>query len=137
MDKAYETQVEVTLKQASVGGLVLFYNEKAFAGISSDGKQFTIYENAVKQINKPNRFGNHFFVKIINTNNKCHMLAGKDNHTWDTLFSDLDVSEMHHNKYLGFFALRPGLMAAGNGSVQNNNFIYKSRNDIEKNGDTS
>ncbi len=136
-DKTYETQVEVKLKQGSIGGLVLFYNEKAFAGISSNGKQFTIYENADKQITRPNHFGNHFLLKIINSNNKCDILAGRLDHKWDTLFTNLDVSEMHHNKYLGFFALRIGLMAAGNADVKYNNFIYNSPNDTARNGDTS
>jgi len=124
-DKSYETQVEVTLNEGSTGGLLLFYSEKAFAGISCDGKQFTIYENAEKQTSRPNNFGNHFFLKIRNTRNLCDILVSKDNQNWDTLQSGLDVSEMHHNKYLGFFALRIGLMAAGKSEVKFNDFRYK------------
>lgn len=126
-DKSYETQVEVTLNKGSIGGLLLFYNEKAFAGISSDGKQFTVYENAEKQTSQPNNFGNHFFLKIVNTHNRCDILASKDNQNWNVLQTGVDVSEMHHNKFLGFFALRVGLMAAGKTEVKFNDFRYKPR----------
>ena len=33
---------------------------------------------------------------------------------------------MHHNTYGGFFALRPGLMAAGDGEVKFRDFTYRS-----------
>lgn|GEM_PF-227813 len=124
-DKNYEIQVEVTIKKGGVGGLLLLYNEKAFAGVSSDGKQFNVYQNANKQITKPNKFGNNFFLKIVNTKNSCDILVSKNKQNWDTIFTGLDVSEMHHNKYHGFYALRPGLMAAGKGTVKFNDFIYK------------
>ncbi len=124
-DKNYGIQVEVTVGKGAIGGLLLFYSEKAFAGISSDGKQFTIYENAGKQVTKPNTLGNHFFLKIVNTKNSCDIQVSKNKKTWETLSNGLDVSEMHHNKYKGFFALRPGLLAAGNGTVKFNDFVYE------------
>lgn len=127
-NKNYEIQVEVTVGKGAKGGLVLFYSDKAFAGVSSDGKQFTIYVNADRQVSKVNAFGKHFFLKIVNTKNSCDILVSKNKLNWETLYSGLDVSEMHHNKYLGFFALRPGLMAAGSGYVKFNDFVYKPQN---------
>lgn len=124
-NKSYETQVEVTLGKGSIGGLVLFDNEKSFAGIGSDGRQFTIYENAIKQTRKPNKFGNHFFLKIVNTRNVCDILVGQDSQKWDTIYSNLNVAEMNRNKSNDFIALRPGLMAAGKSAVKFNDFVYK------------
>lgn len=124
-DKSYETSIEVTLTNGSIGGLLLFYNEKAFAGISSDGKQFTIYENADKQISRSNKFGNHFFLKIINSHNDCDILASDNKQNWDTIYTNIDVSGMHHNTYKGFYALRIGLMAGGNSEVKFNDFVYQ------------
>lgn len=37
-DKNYETQVEVNTGNGNTAGLILYYNEKAYAGITSDGK---------------------------------------------------------------------------------------------------
>jgi beta-xylosidase len=123
-DNSYEVEVEVTLDKGSIGGLLLFYSEKAFAGINSDGAQFTVYENADQSVQHPNPFGNHFFVKIINKQNTCDLLASSDGQKWVTIQSGVDVLQMHHNKYKGFFALRPGLMAAGTAGVKFNQFIY-------------
>ncbi len=125
-DASYEAQVEVTVNEGSVGGLILFYSEKAFAGISSDGKQFTVYEDANHSSQHPNRFGNHLFLKIVNAQNICALLASADGKTWETIQPGVDVSKMHHNTFGGFFALRPGLIAAGSGEVKFNSFIYHS-----------
>jgi len=122
---SYETRVEITLQDGSVGGLILFYSEKAFTGISSGGGQFTIYENTGESSQSPNRFGNHFFLKIINRQNSCDMAASADGKNWTTIQSGVDVSQMHHNKLKGFFALRIGLMAAGSAEVKFNNFAYR------------
>ena len=45
-DKNYETQVEVNVGKGNTAGLLLYYSEKAYAGVVSDGKNFTIYRNA-------------------------------------------------------------------------------------------
>lgn len=127
-DKSYELQAEITLEKGSVGGLLLFYNENAFAGIYSDGNQFTICENAEKQLTIPNKIGSHFFIRIINNRNMCDMLVSKDKRNWETVYTRLDVSAMHHNNYGGFLALRPCLMAAGNADVKFNDFVYKPLN---------
>ncbi len=124
-DHSYEIQAEVTLGEGSIGGLILFYNDKAFAGISSDGKQFTIYEDPSHESQHPNTFGDHFFLKITNRHNLCAVQASSDGKTWTTIQADIDVSQMHHNKFKGFFALRPGVMAAGGGEVKFKQFQYQ------------
>jgi beta-xylosidase len=124
-DRSYETEVEITLGKGSVGGLLLFYSEKAFAGISSDGRRFFIYKNARETTQQTNQIGNHFFLKVVNRKNNCDFLASSDGRKWLTIESNVDVSEMHHNRFKGFFALRPGLMAAGNGEVKFNQFQYR------------
>ena len=124
-DHSYEIQAELTLAKGSIGGLILFYNEKAFAGISSDGKQFTIYKSATDAIPRPGTFGDHFFLKITNRQNRCDLQASGDGKSWTTLQTGVDVSQMHHNNFKGFFALRPALMAAGDGEVRFEHFQYR------------
>lgn len=123
-DRSYEMRAGVTLGTGSVGGLLVFYNEKAFAGITSDGKTLTVYKNAAESVAKPNPFGPHLFLKIINRNNVCEMLASGDGKSWTTLQNGVDVSGMHHNTFKGFLALRPGLMAAGEGETKFEHFQY-------------
>jgi beta-xylosidase len=123
-DHVYEIQAEIKVEQGTSGGIILFYSDRAFAGIVSDGKHFTIYKNTEKSVQYPNRFGKNFFVKIINKANFCDLLISSDGKKWKKILSNLDVSYMHHNKYRGFFALRPGLVSIGSGTVQIDNFKY-------------
>ena len=125
-DDAYEVQVEVTVPAGGSGGLILFYNETAFAGLTSDGKEFTLYHDAARVAREPNPFGGHFFLKIINRLNRCVFLAGADGKTWVGLLSDVDVSGLQHKNFTGFLTLRPGLMAAGGGKVRFDRFVYKN-----------
>ena len=62
-DKCNETQVDVQVGKGNKAGLVLFYNEKAFAGVVSDGKNFTVYRNAEQTETIPNKIGRNFKVK--------------------------------------------------------------------------
>ena len=132
VDKTYETQVEIEIDGENKAGLLLFYNEQAYAGIVSDGKQFTVYSDALNQTKQPNLFGKHFFLKIINQGNTCTFLASGDNHVWQTLASGIDVSAMHHNNYQGFYALRIGLLSAGKGWAQFDDFRYRNAVPQEK-----
>lgn len=123
-DRTYEIQTEVYLKDGGAGGLVLFYRESVFAGITSDGGTFTIYKNADEKEEIPNELGKHFFLKIINSRNSCKIQISGDSKEWKTIRDNLDVSHMHHNNYRGFYALRAGLVAIGDTNVYFSDFQY-------------
>jgi predicted GH43/DUF377 family glycosyl hydrolase len=131
-DKAYETQVAFTLDKGNSAGLALFYNEKAFAGIVADNKNFTLYLNANDKMLIPNPFGKSGILKIINRGNRCTFLASGDNRTWTTLADNVDVSSLHHNNYNGFYALRPALLSAGKGAAHFKDFSCKNAIPTEK-----
>ncbi len=125
-DKNYETQVEINTGNGNRAGLILFYNEKAYAGVVSDGKKFIVYQNANKQFELPNELGNRFIAKIHNQGNNLRIMVSKDSKEWITLAENVDVSQMHHNNYHGFYALRIGLLSAGKGSAGFSKFRYKN-----------
>lgn len=124
-DKSYETQVEVNVGNGNIGGLMLYYNEKAYSGIVSDGKTFTVYKNAESLSEHPNHIGKTFIAKIQNQGNRIWIMVSKDGNEWTTLAENIDVSQMHHNNYNGFYALRIGLLSAGNGSAGFKKFVYE------------
>lgn len=123
-DKSYQIETQVDLMNSGTGGLVLYYNEKAFAGIVSDGKQFIVYKNANEQEKVPNTFGKHFFVRIINEKHNCTLQVSRDGTLWETIKKDIDVSGFHHNNYRGFYSLKAGLIATGDATVAFNDFRY-------------
>ena len=131
-DKNYETQVEINIGNGNTGGLVLFYNENAYAGVVSDGKKFIVYQNASKQLELPNELGKRFIAKIHNQGNNLRIMVSKDSKEWITLAENVDVSQMHHNNYHGFYALRIGLLSAGKGRAGYKQIRYKNAVPQEK-----
>ena len=131
-DKNYETQVEIRTGNGNVAGLILYYNEKAYAGVVSDGKRFYIYRNAEHKTELPNRIGKHFFARLHNCGNRLSVEVSKDGEEWTVLASDMDVSSLHHNNYGGFYALRVGLFSAGKGSSGFSRFRYRNAVPREK-----
>ena len=131
-DKNYETQVEINIGNGNTGGLVLFYNENAYAGVVSDGKKFIVYQNASKQLELPNELGKRFIAKIHNQGNNLRIMVSKDSKEWITLAENVDVSQMHHNNYHGFYALRIGLLSAGKGRAGFKQFRYQNAVPQEK-----
>ncbi len=128
-DAAYDIQVEVALPAGdrAGGGLVLFYNEKAFAGIVADRRGLTLHHDAARSERRPWPVGDRVFLKISQRGDRCSFFISPDGALWTGLLSDVDVSGMHHNAFKGFFALRPGLVATGSGQVGFDTFRYQAR----------
>lgn len=125
-DKNYEAQVEIKVGKNNLAGLILFYDEKAYAGFVSDGTKCTIYQNAGKKVEFPNNLGNHFFVRLHSQGNYVSIMVSKDDKKWVSLAENIDVSMLHHNNYGGFCSLRIGLLSAGEGSAGFDNFSYRT-----------
>ncbi len=125
-DHHYEVQVEVDQHEGGAGGLILYYRESVFAGITADESTFTVHKNASESESFENKLGRNFRLKIINQKDLCTVQVSKDGKQWETLVDHLDVSGMHHNNHRGFYALRAGLVAIGGGAVRFDNFRYQS-----------
>lgn len=125
-DKNYETQVEITVGSGNTAGLILYYNEKAYAGLTSDGRKFTVYRDGNTSVQQPNTLGKSFIARIQNQGNTVRISVSKDGQEWTTMAEDIDVSELHHNNYKGFYALRIGLLSAGKGSATFKQFRYRN-----------
>lgn len=124
-DKSYETQVEINVGKENIAGLMLYYNERAYAGVISDGKQFTVYRDADTVSEQPNKIGEKFIARLLNQGNKVDIMVSKNGKEWTTLADNIDVSQLHHNNYNGFYALRIGLLAAGKDNAGFRQFRYQ------------
>ena len=118
IDNNYVFEADVTVSNKnSNAGLLLFYSEKAFAGISSDGKTFTIYQDAENSITVPNTIGRRFHVRLENRCDLLNIYVSKDGNQWQTLSEGINISDFHHNKYGEFLSLRPALYVSGDGKA--------------------
>lgn len=121
----YAIQSEVVVGKGNKAGVVLFYNEKAYAGLVSDGKKFYLYEKAGEGVSLDAPQGvkaGRFYVRLENHSNSVDIMLSADGKNWKMAKEGLDVSGMHHNNYHGFFALRPGLCSAGKGVARFSKF---------------
>ncbi|MCW3787924.1 family 43 glycosylhydrolase [Plebeiibacterium sediminum] len=124
-DHAYTAQVELEVEGDAVGGMVLFYNERAFSGILADkenvlanlrGWQFATESNVLKR---------YVFLRLKNINNTVDMYYSLDGEQWNKIENSFEASAYHHNVLSGFMSLRIGLCAMGKGNVTFKNFEYK------------
>lgn len=60
------------------------------------------------------------------------VMVSKDGKEWNTLAENIDVSQLHHNNYKGFYALRIGLLSAGKGNAGFRKFRYRNAIPEEK-----
>lgn len=125
-DKCYTVETEVELGRNANAGLLVYYNDKAYAGITSDGKDFFLYSSPESKKVIKNEIGTHFFVRLCNRGNNLSISVSKDGIIWTNMASDIDVNEFHHNNYKGFYALRPALTISGKGEAIFHDFKYVS-----------
>ena len=85
-----------------------------------------MHKDAETSFELPHQFGKRFFLKILNRGNSCTFSASKDGQNWTVLAENMDVSELHHNNYKGFYALRIALVSTGKGKAAFKNFKYKN-----------
>lgn len=123
-DHSYTAQVELEIEGDATGGLVLFYNEKAYSGILSDGEnilanlrgwQFPTEKKVIKK---------HVFLRLKNINNTVDMFYSIDGENWVKIENSVEVAGYHHNVLSGFLGLRIGLCSVGTGVVKFKNFVY-------------
>lgn len=123
--RTYETSVGIQVGRNSQGGMLLYYNEQAYAGVMADRKNIYVYTGAGQPQVYPNTLGSHFTVRLSNRADRLTVEMSNDHTTWHALAKGIDVSHMHHNRYKGFFALRIALASAGRGKVNFTQFRYQ------------
>lgn len=123
--RAYTTETEITIGENSTSGLLLYYSDKAFAGICADNNNLFIYSSPSDIKTIPNTIGDHILIRLYNDNNTLSAAVSKDGKNWTDIATGIDVSTFHHNTFLGFYALRPALSVFGSATSRFHNFIYR------------
>lgn len=123
-DMAYEMEVEVAVEEEAKAGLILFYNESKYLGISfSNG---SIFQEVDGQSKKIANIGKKDFIhlKIKNEHHSVSMHYSVDGQNWEKLDRSIDVEHINLNAYGQFTCLRPGIFVSGKGIVRFQKFIY-------------
>ncbi len=127
-DRSYEAEVTLELTGDAEGGLVLFYNPKAFVGLGFTSKALKTFEYSEElpwaRIAHDTR---RLRLRVTNVENVItHHYSYDDGRTWTRHGTRMEVSGLHHNTFGGFLALRIGVYAAGTGAVRVTDFRYRA-----------
>ncbi|WP_434028370.1 family 43 glycosylhydrolase [[Pseudomonas] boreopolis] len=127
-DRAYEAEVTIDLLDGAEGGLLLFYNHKAFVGIGFAPDVVKGFQYAAEHpwMRKEQRTSS---VRIRLTNDHhvvTYHYSHDDGKHWTLYGTRMEVSGMHHNVFGDFLSLRLGIYSAGQGSIRIRDFAYRA-----------
>jgi xylan 1,4-beta-xylosidase len=124
-DHSYTAQVEMFIEGEAIGGLVLFYNDRASTGLLADKENILANLRGWQFVTERKVIKNHVFLRLKNINNTVDMFYSTDGEKWKKIENSIEVTGYNHNVLGGFLSLRLGLCSIGDGKVKFKNFEYK------------
>jgi beta-xylosidase len=126
-DHAYEVEVEIEADPGATAGLLVFYNQKLYAGLGFSATQLIMHQYGIERPSrKPAHLGQHLFLRLRNDRHIVTLHYSTDGERWERFDRGMEVSGYHHNVAYDFLSLRPALYAAGTGEVRFRNFKYRA-----------
>lgn len=130
-DTAYRFECDVEIDPDTVAGLLLFYDDRLYAGLGFDAKRFVTHQYGIERGRPANPHGRAMRLRVTNDR---HIVTyeysgdhgGGGGKTWTRFDRGMEVSGYHHNVRGGFLMLRPGLYAAGKGSARFRDFTFEA-----------
>jgi xylan 1,4-beta-xylosidase len=124
-DQAYQVDVEAEIDAGAKAGLIVFYDDKLYAGMGFDANGFITHRYGT---NRPGSavLPRRMHLRLVNDRNIVTMYASTDGKTWSRYGPAIEVSGYNHNVADGFLSLRPALYAAGTGEVRFRDFRYRA-----------
>ncbi len=114
------------IEPGAQGGALLFYSERLYAGVGSNGEAFVVPrygEERPAQL-APSAKGGRLWLRVRNDRHIVTFHSSRDGKTWTKYPVQMEVSGYHHNVAGTFVALKPALYAAANGKVHFRRFRY-------------
>ncbi len=127
-DRSYQVEVTLDLQGKAEGGLLLFYNPKAFVGLGFTADTMKTWQYAEEQTWARKSMANPSVrVRLTNDGNVLTWYYSHDaGATWVRHPTRMEVSGLNHNVFGGFLSLKVGIYSAGDGSVTLRDFTYKA-----------
>jgi xylan 1,4-beta-xylosidase len=126
-DKAYQFEVELTIAPGAIGGALLFYSDRLYVGLGSNGEEFVMHRYGEERpADLPAGDGGRLWLRVTNDQHIVTIHTSTDGQTWQKYKVQMEVSGYHHNVAGRFLALKPAIYAAGQGSVQFRHFRYRA-----------
>ena len=127
-DRAYEVEVSLDLAGRAEGGVLLFYNHKAFVGLTFTADVMMTWQYAEEQSwSRTKMDARSIRVKVTNDQNVItYHYSHDEGKTWVRHPTRMEVSGLNHNVFGGFISLKVAVFAAGLDSVLIRDFVYRA-----------
>jgi beta-xylosidase len=126
-DQAYRFECDIEIEEGGTAGLILFYDDKLYAGLGFDEKRFVTHQYGIERGRPANPHGRRMRMRVTNDRHiVTYDTSGDGGRTWKRFDRGMEVSGYHHNVRGGFLMLRPGLYSAGAGTARFSNFTFKA-----------
>lgn len=126
-DLSYQIEVEFELIDSATAGLLVFYNNRSYAGLAFNNSSMIMHRYGLDRIlSKPDEIGRKGWIRLVNVRNLVSLLYSGDGSEWKRYDVRMDVSGYHHNTFYDFLSLRPALYVSGNGTARFKNFKYRA-----------
>lgn len=129
-ERSYEAEVTIDLVGNAEGGLLLFYNHKAFVGVGFTPEVIKTFASAEEQgWMRGKSPGRRMRLRVTNIENVVtYRYSFDEGKTWQLHGLRMEVSGIHHNVFGGFLSLKLGIYSAGEGSIRLSDFKYRALN---------
>nr|WP_240320965.1 family 43 glycosylhydrolase [Sphingomonas crusticola] len=125
-DQAYEADVEVDVDPGVDAGVVLFYDRVLYCGLGFDKSSFITHQYGEGRRRPINPNGTRQWIRMRNHRHILTFFTSVDGQNWTKMDRQMEVSGYNHNVRGGFFMLRPGLYAVGDGEARFRNLTYRA-----------
>jgi beta-xylosidase len=123
-DPSYRFECDIEIAPGGRAGLILFYDDKLYAGLGFDAERFVTHQYGIERGRPANPHGARMHIRVTNRRHIVTFDTSDDGSTWRRFDRGMEVSGYHHNVRGGFLMLRPGLYAAGPGEAKFRKFRY-------------
>ena len=126
-DQSYQFEVVLDIEPGAVGGVLLFYSDRLYAGLGSNGDTFVLHRYGEERpAQLPAGKGGKLWLRLTNDRHIVTIHHSRDGKTWQKYGVQMEVSGYHHNVAGKFLALKPAIYAAGSGRVHFRDFRYRA-----------
>ncbi|MEL0209802.1 MAG: xylan 1,4-beta-xylosidase, partial [Novosphingobium sp.] len=107
-DTSYQFECDIELAPGATAGLVLFYDDKLYAGLGFDKDRFVTHQYGMERGRPANPHGPAMRMRVTNRRHiVSYHTSGDGGKTWTRFDRGMEVSGYHHNVRGGFLMLRP------------------------------
>jgi beta-xylosidase len=119
--------VEYELIGDVTAGLLVFYNQRSYAGLALNDTSMILHRYGLDRVlPKRETMKRKGWIRLINDHNIVSLYYSNNGQNWIRHDVRMDVSGYHHNTFYDFLSLRPAIYASGSGEVRFDNFKYQA-----------